>query len=236
MPPTGMPPPGKPLSGGPSRVLAAGACRPPRSPQHPYHHPSPRCVVRRVSRSGSGRPRESTLIGRQTSLNINGRGVMFIAVTRGGAGLPPTLGKEAREGRAGYAPTVPAGGDWAPWSHRCPCPSFPNMRLAGLHLPRRRRARGGRQRDGLRDGLQLPFAGEKRAACPVPAGPHKSHLSASRPGVKPCGGSVRPPSTAMPAVHPCPAVGTRTLRPWGLCRQPRVARPAARRAVHSSLL
>ena len=158
--------PGKPLWGGPSRVLAAGACRLPCSPEHPYRHPSRRRVVRRASRSGCGRPRESTLIGRQTSLNINGLGVMFIAVTRGGAGLPPTFGKEAREGRAGCAPTVPAGREgWAPRSRGCPCPSRPT----GLHLPLRRQARGGGQRDGLGYGPRLPFARKKQAACPIPA-------------------------------------------------------------------
>lgn len=112
--------PEKPLWHGLSRVLAAGACWPPL--------PSPIVSVCRpaASRSGSGRPWESTLIGRQTSLNINGLAVMFIAVTRGGTGLPPTFGKEALggEGRAGHTPTVPASREgWAPWSRGRPYPS-----------------------------------------------------------------------------------------------------------------
>lgn len=51
---------------------------------------------------------------------------MFIAVTRGGTGLPPAFGKEGGEGRAGAAPTVPAGGEgWAPRA-ACPCRSPPS--------------------------------------------------------------------------------------------------------------
>lgn len=109
--------PGKPLWGGLSSSTPV--------PRAPYRHPSRRCGVRRASCSGSPRPRESTLIERQTSLNINGLGVMFIAVTRGGAGLPPAFGKEAWEGRAGCAPTVPASGEsWAPWSCGWPYSSW----------------------------------------------------------------------------------------------------------------
>lgn len=93
-------------------------------PAPPSTLPSPIASVWRPSCSGSPRPRESTLIERQTSLNINGLGVMFIAVTRGGAGLPPAFGKEAWEGRAGCASTVPASGEsWAPWSCGWPCPA-----------------------------------------------------------------------------------------------------------------
>lgn len=117
--------PGKPLWGGLSSSTPL--------PRAPYRHPSRRCGVRRASCSGSPRPRESTLIERQTSLNINGLGVMFIAVTRGGAGLPPAFGKEAWEGRAGCAPTVPASGEsWAPWSCGWPCPSWEGVGTPSL--------------------------------------------------------------------------------------------------------
>lgn len=85
----------------------------PRCPQLPYRPPSRRCAVQRASGSGSGHPGESMVIGRQTSLNINGLGVMFIAVTRGGPGLLPAFG---REGRA-----------WA----ECPCLSWEEGSDAG---------------------------------------------------------------------------------------------------------
>lgn len=68
----------------------------PRCPQLPYRPPSCRRAVQRASGTGSGHPGESMVIGRQTSLNINGLGVMFIAVTRGGPGLLTAFGRKGR--------------------------------------------------------------------------------------------------------------------------------------------
>lgn len=102
-------------------------------------------------------------------------------------------------------------------------PRFLNVGPAGLHLPLWRRARGGGQRDGLRYRLQVPSAREKQAACPVPAAwRHGSPqrwgqcLPAPRRAVP--GEALQHPGTDTSVVHPCPAEGTRMLRPSRLCR------------------
>lgn len=90
-------------------------------------------------------------------------------------------------------------------------PRFPNIRPTPLHPLLRRRARGGRQRDGLGYRLWLPFAGEKQLARPVPTAWHRrspQRWSVSRLGL------LRHPGTATAVLHPCLAAGTG----MGLCR------------------
>jgi len=120
-------------------------------------------------------------------------------------------------------------------------PSLPTRQASRASPPAAEGARGGGQRDGLGCGLRLPFAGEKRAACPIPAAWHRRYPRWLGPCLPAQHGAIPGgpghPSTAMSAVHPCPASGARVLRPSGLCQpRPRAVRPAARRAVRPSLL
>lgn len=193
-------------------LLIAWRC--PRGGVCPYRHPWPRRVVRRAPRSASGHPRERALIGRQTSLNINGLGVMFIAVTRGGTGLPPAFGKEGGEGRAGAGPTVPAGGEgWAPRA-ACPCPSPPSpshCQPCRASPPAAVTSRGmgsNTGRDCLlleRSGQHAPSSQPGTESVPRPGQHLRASTEPSRGPAAPRHGDVRGASL--------PAVGTGMLRP-----------------------